>query len=41
MIRDEHPGSWIRNPDFFYLFRIPDPGVKKAPDLESGSAALL
>jgi hypothetical protein len=38
MIRDVHPGfgSW-----FFYLSRIPDQGVKKAPDSGSGSATLV
>jgi hypothetical protein len=28
------PGSWI------WIFSIPDPGIKKAPDPESGSAIL-
>jgi hypothetical protein len=31
MIRVVHPGSWIRMLTF-YPSRIPDPGVKKAPD---------
>jgi hypothetical protein len=31
------PGSWMLDLDFF-LSRIPDPGVKKAPDPGSGSA---
>ncbi len=35
------PGSEIRDPGFGKnLFRIPDPGVKKAPDPGSGSASL-
>jgi hypothetical protein len=29
------------DPDFFYPSRIQDPGVKKAPDLGSGSATLV
>jgi hypothetical protein len=34
-------GSGIRDPGSGKnLFRIPDPGVKKAPDLGSGSATL-
>ncbi len=33
------PGSEIRDPEK-NLFRIPDPGVKKAPDPESGSGTL-
>jgi hypothetical protein len=33
-------GSEIRDPEK-NLFRIPDPGVKKAPDPGSGSATLL
>jgi hypothetical protein len=34
--------SWIRDPrSGKNLFRIPDPGVKKAPDPGSGSATLL
>jgi hypothetical protein len=37
-IRD--PGSEIRDPEK-NLFRIPEPGVKKAPDPGSGSATLL
>jgi hypothetical protein len=38
VIRVVHPGSgcWL-----FYPSRIPDPGVKKAPDPWSGSATLL
>ncbi len=36
-VRD--PGSEIRDPEK-NLFRIPDPGVKKAPDPGSGSATL-
>jgi hypothetical protein len=40
MIRVVHPGSRIPDPDAdFYPSRIPDPGVKKAPD--PGSATLL
>jgi hypothetical protein len=39
MIRDVHPGSRIRIL-IFYPSRIPDPGVKKAPDSESGSLTL-
>jgi hypothetical protein len=39
MIRDIHPRSRIRIL-IFHLFRIPDPGVKKAPDPGSGSATL-
>jgi hypothetical protein len=35
------PRSEIRDPEKTYLFRIPDPGVKKAPDPGSGSATLL
>ena len=36
------PGSGIRDPGSGKnLFRIPDPGVKKAPDPGSGSATLL
>jgi hypothetical protein len=38
MIRVVHPGSRIRMLTF-YPFRIPDPGVKKAPD--PGSATLI
>jgi hypothetical protein len=38
MIRVVHPGSRIRMLTF-YPSRIPDPGVKKAPD--PGSATLL
>ncbi len=39
-VRD--PGSGIRDPGSGKnLFRIPDPGVKKAPDPGSGSATLL
>jgi len=35
-------GSGIRDPGSGKnLFRIPDPGVKKAPDPESGSATLF
>jgi hypothetical protein len=35
-------GSEIRDPEKTYSgSRIPDPGVKKAPDPGSGSAALL
>ncbi len=34
------PGSEIRDPEK-KLFRIPDPGVKKAPDPGSGSATLV
>jgi hypothetical protein len=35
-------GSGIRDPGSGKnLFRIPDPGVKKAPDPGSGSATLL
>jgi hypothetical protein len=34
------PGSEIRDPEK-NLFRIPDPGVKKAPDPGSGSATLV
>ncbi len=35
------PGSWIRDPGSGKnLFRIPDPGVKKALDPGSGSATL-
>jgi hypothetical protein len=35
------PGFGIRDPGSGkYLFRIPDPGVKKAPDPGSGSATL-
>ncbi len=33
-------GSGIRDPESRNLFRIPDPGVKKAPDPGSGSATL-
>jgi hypothetical protein len=40
MIRVVHPGSRIRMLTF-YPSRIPDPGVKKAPDPGSGSATLL
>jgi hypothetical protein len=36
MIRVVHPGSGI-----LIFLPIPDPGVKKAPDPGSGSAALL
>jgi hypothetical protein len=39
MIRVVHPGSRIRMLTF-YPSRIPDPGVKKAPDPGSGSATL-
>jgi hypothetical protein len=39
MIRVVHPGSQIRMLTF-YPSRIPDPGVKKAPDPGSGSATL-
>ncbi len=36
------PGSEIRDLGFGKnLFRIPDPGVKKAPDPGSGSATLV
>ena len=36
------PGSEIRDPGSGKnLFRIPDPGVKKAPDPGSGSATLV
>ncbi len=36
------PGSGIRDPGSGKnLFRIPDPGVKKAPDPGSGSATLI
>jgi hypothetical protein len=39
-VRD--PGSEIRDPEKIYSgSRIPDPGVKKAPDPGSGSATLL
>ncbi len=39
-IRD--PGSGIRDPGSGKnLFRIPDPGVEKAPDPGSGSATLV
>ncbi len=39
-VRD--PGSEVRDPwSEKNLFRIPDPGVKKAPDPGSGSATLL
>jgi hypothetical protein len=38
MIRVVHPGS---GSGFFYLSRIPDPGVKKAQDPVSGSATLI
>ncbi len=35
-------GFWIRDPGSGKnLFRIPDPGVKKAPDPGSGSPTLL
>jgi hypothetical protein len=37
MILVVHSGSRIRT---FYPYRIPDPGVKKAPDPGSGSATL-
>jgi hypothetical protein len=40
MILVVHPGSRIRMPTF-YPSRIPDPGVKKAPDPGSGSATLV
>jgi hypothetical protein len=40
MIRFVHPGSRIRMLTF-YQSRIPDPGVKKAPDPGSGSATLV
>jgi hypothetical protein len=40
MNRDVHPGPWIHIL-IFYPSRIPDPGVKKAQDPESGSATLL
>jgi hypothetical protein len=39
MIRVAHPGSRIRMLTF-YPSRIPDPGVRKAPDPGSGSATL-
>jgi hypothetical protein len=39
MIRVFHPGFRIRALTF-YPSRIPDPGVKKAPDPGSGSATL-
>jgi hypothetical protein len=39
MIRVVHPGFRIRMLTF-YPSRIPDPGVKKAPDPGSGSATL-
>jgi hypothetical protein len=36
------PGSEIRDPEKTYSgSRVPDPGVKKAPDPGSGSATLL
>jgi hypothetical protein len=36
------PGSEIRDPEkSYYRSRIPDPGVKKAPDPVSGSATLF
>jgi hypothetical protein len=36
-----HPGSEIRDPEKTYSgSRIPDPGIKKAPDPGSGSATL-
>jgi hypothetical protein len=41
--RKYDPGcsSWIPDPDAdFYTYRIPDPGVKEAPDPGSGSAIL-
>jgi hypothetical protein len=35
------PGYSSRDPDLdFFPSRIPDPGIKKAPDSASGSAAL-
>jgi hypothetical protein len=35
-------GSGIRDPEKTYFgFRIPDPGVKKAPDPGSGTACRL
>jgi hypothetical protein len=35
-------GSWIRDPEKTYSeSRIPNPGVKEAPDPGSGSATLL
>jgi hypothetical protein len=40
MVRVVHPGSRIRMLTF-YPSRIPDPGVKKAPDPGSGSATLI
>ncbi len=40
MIRVVHPASRIRILTF-YPSRIPDPGVKKAPDPGSGSATLV
>jgi len=40
MIRVVHPGSRIRMLTF-YPSRIPDPGVKKAPNPGSGSATLV
>ncbi len=41
MIRVVHPGFWIPDPDADFLpSRIPDPGVKKAPNPGSGSATL-
>jgi hypothetical protein len=36
MIRDVHPGSRVRIL-IFYPSRIPDPGVKKAPDPRSAT----
>jgi hypothetical protein len=42
MIRVVHPGSRILDPDTDFLpCRIPDPGVKKAPNPGSGSATLI
>ncbi len=42
MIQDVHPGSGSRIRILvIYSSRIPDPGVKKAPDLGSGSATLV
>jgi hypothetical protein len=37
MIRVIHPGTGSRIRIFFYLYRIPDPEVKKAPDHGSGA----
>jgi hypothetical protein len=43
MIQNVHPGSDPRSGSllFRYPSRIPDPGVKKAPGLGSGSATLV